>query len=69
MHAEMGSTVVPALDRALGLAVMDPLRETVAKSVKDTYKVRTSEVADAVCEAVRDPVVEAFNKVCSLLKK
>jgi len=62
VHAEMGSTVVPALDRALGLAVMDPLRETVAKSVKDTYKVRTSEVADAVCEAVRDPVVEAFNK-------
>jgi hypothetical protein len=71
VKAEMNNTVVPALSKmiteTIEKTVTKPLQVSLTKASKESTKVRTKEVVDAVSLSVKAPVTDAFNEVCFFL--
>lgn len=66
VKAEAEGTIGPAVDASVTAAVeksvAEPLRDAVSIAARESYKVKGREVVEGVCEGMRDPIVEAFNK-------
>lgn len=73
IKSEISGSVIPALGKvvtqSIEQSVAKPLQVALSKNAKESSKVRTKEVIEAVSSSIKEPVTDAFHKVCSFLCK